>query len=135
MEQALTKASAENSKVAITFRQALERLPSRVFVHTQDDTQRVCIRSLIGKMRDADSTGLVVPGFARATWSGDGHELRVFMASDLERGEELAKLFINVGLQVSVKDLSKAESSAAKARPNTFELWFGTAPVPASCAV
>jgi hypothetical protein len=133
MEQALTKASIENSKVAVTFRQALERLPSRVFVHTQDETQRVCVRSLISKMRDTDSTGLVVPAFARATWSGDNHELRVFMASDLERGKDLAKLFTDVGLRVEAKDLSGAEGSAAKGRPNTFELWFGTAAVPASC--
>jgi hypothetical protein len=135
MEQALTKASVENSKVAITFRQALERLPSRVFVHTQDDSQRVCVRSLIGKMRDGDSTGMVIPGFARATWSGEGHELRVFMASDVERGTELAKLFTDVGLPVALKDLSNAEGNVAKARPNTFELWFGTAAVPASCRI
>jgi hypothetical protein len=134
MEQALLKASAENSKVEITFRQALERLPSRLFVHTQDDTQRSCVRALIGKMRDTYSTGMVVPGYARATWSGAGHELRVFLASDLQRGEELAKLFTDVGLKVSVQDLSKTERSGAKARPNTFELWFGTDPVPASCA-
>jgi hypothetical protein len=134
MEQALTKASIENSKVAVTFRQALERLPSRLFVHTQDDTQRACVRTLIGKMRDADSTGMVIPGYARATWSGEGHELRVFLASDLPRGTELATLFTNVGLKVDVKDLSAADSSTGKARPNTFELWFGTAAVPASCA-
>jgi hypothetical protein len=133
MEQALTKASVENSKVADTFRQALERLPSRLFVHTQDETQRTCIRSLIGKMRDADSTGLVIPGFARATWSGEQHELRVFMASDVARGTELAKLLTDVGLPVAMKDISAAEGSAAKARPNTFELWFGTAAVPAIC--
>ncbi len=135
MEQALLKASAQNSKVEITFREALERLPSRVFVHTQDDTQRVCVRSLIGKMRDTDSTGMVIPGYARATWSGEGHELRVFLTSDLARGKELADMFNNVGLNVAVKDLSAAEGSAAKARPNTFELWFGTAAVPASCTV
>jgi hypothetical protein len=133
MEQALLKASVQNAKVEITFREALERLPSRVFVHTQEETQRVCVRSLISKMRDIDSTGLVVPAFARATWSGDGHELRVFMASDLARGQELAKMFTNVGLKVDVRDLSAEEGSSAKARPNTFELWFGTAPVPASC--
>jgi hypothetical protein len=77
----------------------------------------------------------VVPGYARATWSGEGHELRVFLASDLSRGEELAKMFSDVGLKVSVKDLSAVDGSAAKARPNTFELWFGTAPVPASCTI
>ena len=45
-----------------------------------------------------------------------------------------AALVAKVGLKVAVKDLSAAEGSAAKGRPNTFELWFGTAPVPASCA-
>ncbi len=135
MEQALLKASVQNSKVEITFCEALERLPSRVFVHTQDDSQRLCVRSLIGKMRDTDSKGMVVPGYARATWSGEGHELRVFLASDVARGKELADMFNNVGLNVAVKDLSAAEVSAAKARPNTFELWFGTAAAPASCTV
>ena len=133
MEQALLKASVQNSKVELTFREALERLPSRVFVHTQEEAQRVCIRTLIGKMRDIDSTGMVVPGFARATWNGAQHELRVFLKSDEPRGQNLAKMFTDVGLKVLVKDLSDLASSAAKARPNTFELWFGTDPVPAAC--
>ena len=134
MEQALVKASAENPKVETTFRQALERLPSRVFVHTQDDQQRFCVRTLISKMKDVDSNSLVVPGFARATWSGEGHELRVFLASDLPRGKELVKMFNDVGLRVTLQDLSTADGVANKARPNTFELWFGTDAVPASCS-
>ena len=134
MEQALLKASAENSKVEVTFRQALERLPSRIFVHTMDDSQKSCVRTLIGKMRDTDSTGLVIPGYARATWGGEAHELRVFQAADLKRGQDLAKMFSDVGLQVDVKDLSADQSAASKSRPNTFELWFGTNPIPASCA-
>jgi hypothetical protein len=64
---------------------------------------------------------------------GASLELRVFLASDLPRGQELAKLFTDVGLHVDVKDLSVGASSG-KGRPNTFELWFGTAAVPASCA-
>jgi hypothetical protein len=52
---------------------------------------------------------------------------------NLPRGQELAKLFTDVGLHVVVKDLS-AGASSGKGRPNTFELWFGTAAVPASCA-
>jgi hypothetical protein len=51
----------------------------------------------------------------------------------LPRGQELAKLFTDVGLHVDVKDLS-AGASSGKGRPNTFELWFGTAAVLASCA-
>ena len=133
MEQALIKASVENPVVEVTFRQALERLPSRVFIHTQDDKQRTCVRTLISKMRDTDSNSLVVPGFARATWSGEGHELRVFLTSDLQRGTELAKLFTDVGLKVDMKDLSPKDGAPGKSRPNTFELWFGTDPIPASC--
>jgi hypothetical protein len=134
MEQALIKASAENSKVETTFRLAQERLPSRIFVHTMDDSQRNCLRTLIGKMRDTDASSLVIPGYARATWSGEGHELRVFQPSDLKRGQELVKMLSDVGLQVDVKDLSADDGAAAKARPNTFELWFGSNPVPASCS-
>jgi hypothetical protein len=133
MEQALLKASAANSKVEVTFREALERLPSRLFVHTMDEAQRSCVRTLIGKMRDTDSSAIVVPGFARATWGGKGHELRVFQASDLKRAGELSKMFTDVGLPVAVKDLSSGENGGGRPRPNTFELWFGSDPIPASC--
>ncbi|MEO6608755.1 MAG: hypothetical protein ABIN69_09835 [Aestuariivirga sp.] len=135
MEQALLKASAANPKVEVTFREAQERLPSRVFVYTMDPTQRTCLRNLIGKMRDVDSSSLVVPGYARATWGGEAHELRVFQPTDVKRGEELVKMLSDVGLQVALKDLSAEDGAAAKARPNTFELWFGSNPVPANCGV
>jgi predicted transcriptional regulator len=134
MEQALIKASAENAAVEVTFRQALERMPSRLFVHTSDDKQRSCVRNMVSKMRDTDRSGLVIPGYGRATWAGGSHELRVFHTTDLPRGEELAKLFTNVGLSVVVKDLSAVPGASAKARPNSFELWFGSAVLPASCA-
>lgn len=133
MEQALIKASAENSQVEVTFREALERMPSRLFVHTSDEEQRACVRSLVTKMKDTDSSGLVIPGYGRATWGGGPHEIRVFRETDRARGEEIAKLFNNVGLPVDVKDLSASEGASAKARPNTFELWFGRAAIPASC--
>ena len=45
MEQALIKATAENSEVEDTFRQALQRMPSRMFVHTSSDTQRHCFQT------------------------------------------------------------------------------------------
>lgn len=134
MEQALIKASAENAKVEATFREALERMPSRIFVLTSDDKQRGCVRALVSKMKDTDRSELVIPGYGRATWAGNNHELRIFHATDLARGEELAKLFTNVGLAVAVKDLSKVEGAALKARPNSFELWFGSAALPASCS-
>jgi hypothetical protein len=133
IEQALIKASAANTTVEATFREALQRMPSRIFVHTKAENQRVCIRTLMAKMSDTDRSGLVVPGFARATWGGTSHELRVFQPTDIERGTEIARLLANVGLPVGVKDLSADASASAKARPNSFELWFGSAAIPASC--
>lgn len=133
MEQALIKASAENDKVELTFREALERLPSRVFVHTSDERQRSCVRFLMAKMRDTDQSGLVVPGFGRATWAGVDHELRVFLASDKKRAEDIVELFGSVGLPLKIKDFSGDAAATSKARPNTFELWFGSASLPSSC--
>jgi hypothetical protein len=133
MEQALFKASAENPKVAETFRLALERMPSRIFVHTMNEKQRACFGYLMSKIDDTDRTNIVVPGFARATWNGAEHEIRVFRASDVERGQELVKIFINVGLPVTLKDLSASVAKGDTVRANTFELWFGQAPMPASC--
>jgi hypothetical protein len=59
----------------------------------------------------------------------------VFRDTDLVRGNDLVKIFRDVGLPVALKDLSAGESNAAKARANTFELWFGSAPLPASCGI
>ena len=133
MEQALIKASAENTKVEVTFRQALERMPSRIFVHTSDEKQRSCVRMLVSKMKDTDSSGIVIPGYGRATWAGSNHELRIFHATDLARGTEIANLFTSVGLPVQMKDFSAVPGATSKSRPNSFELWFGSASLPASC--
>jgi hypothetical protein len=132
MEQALFKAAAENPKVADTFRQALERMPSRIFVHA-DDMQRACFNQLFGKIDYAQRTGIVIPGFARATWAGQAHELRVFRAADVERGNQLVKTFDDVGLRIGLKDLSNSAQDVDRNRPNTFELWLGKDPMPASC--
>jgi len=135
MEQALLKASAENPKVADTFRLALERMPSRIFVHAMNDKQRSCITLLMSKMKDTERTNIVVPGFARATWSGDAHELRVFRDTDIARGNDLVKIFRDVGLPLTLMDLSSIDRNAAKSRVNTFELWFGNSALPASCGI
>jgi predicted transcriptional regulator len=135
MEQALIKASAENSKVEVTFRQALERMPSRLFVHTMNEQQRTCIRTLLAKMDDTTRSTMVVPGFARATWGGAQNELRVFRGTDVARGQEIVKALGDVGLPVELKDISAGDGNAFKSRPNSFELWFGRNPLPASCGV
>ena len=134
MEQALLKASAENAKVGETFRQALERMPSRIFIHVMNEDQRNCIRTLLARAKDEDRTNITIPGYARATWSGEAHEIRVFRATDAERGADLVRAFQDVGLPLVLKDLSGNPDVAGKSRPNTFELWFGRAPLPAACA-
>ncbi|NJM29853.1 MAG: hypothetical protein HC855_06905 [Rhizobiales bacterium] len=134
MEQALLKAAVANPKVAGTFREALERMPSRVFVHAMNEQQRACARLLLAKMTDTERSNLTVPGFARATWAGSRHELRAFHESDMERAGQIAESFASVGLTVAVLDLA-ANSTATKVRPNTYELWFGTAGLPAVCTV
>ena len=53
--------------------------------------------------------------------------------TDAARANEIATLFTNVGLPLVVKDLSAIPGAADKTRPNSFELWFGSAPLPASC--
>jgi hypothetical protein len=85
MEQALLKASAENAKVADMFRLALERMPSRMFVHALNENQRACIRFLMTKVPDTERSNLTLPGYSRATWAGMRHELRVFRETDLAR--------------------------------------------------
>jgi len=133
LEQALFKASTENTKVGDTFRLALERMPSRVFIHAINDQQRNCARLTIGRMSDVDRTTITIPGYARATWSGEEHELRYFRATDKGRGEELVRLFGNAGLRLKLEDLSGSADLAAKNRPNSFELWFGRGALPGSC--
>jgi hypothetical protein len=133
MEQALIKASAENTKVETTFRLALERMPSRLFVHSINEPQRNCIRILMAKMPDTSRSSLVIPGYGRATWSGATHEIRVFRATDIERGQQIVKDLGDVGLQLQLNDLSASDGKSFKSRPNTFELWFGRGPLPSAC--
>lgn len=134
MEQALYKASAENTKVQETFRLALERMPSRVFVYAMNDKQRVCFSQLFSKVGPEERTNIVVPGFSRATWGGAASEIRYFRASDKPRATELAETFSNVGLRFTPTDLSSQESGVQRNRPNTFEIWFGSDQLPASCS-
>ncbi len=132
MEQALYKASSENAKVEETFRLALERMPSRIVVHTMAEKQRVCFAQVFGRVDNASRSGVVIPGFGRATWGGTAHELRYFRATDEPRAQQLAKLFSDAGLKLAVTDLS-AKADASRNRPNSFEVWFGYTPLPSFC--
>ena len=133
MEAALMKASDENPAVAETFRKALERLPSRLFVHVMTDQQRACISTMLLSLKDADRSQVSVPLIAQVNWDGKQHELRVLKDSDMERGQGIANMFGSLGLQLKVINLTTIWEGAKKVRPNTFELWFGDAPVPIVC--
>ena len=133
MEAALLKASQENASVADTFRLALERLPSRLFVHVIDDQQPNCLRLLIASIKDIDRAKITIPAIAHAEWGGEQHELRVLQESDLERAKHLADMLKGLQLDVKIVDLSKTWEGAKKIRPNTMELWFGKAPLPPAC--
>lgn len=133
MEAALMKASDENPAVAETFRKALERLPSRLFVHIMNDQQRACISTMLLSLKDADRTQISVPLIAQVNWDGKQHELRVLKDSDMERGQGIANMFGALGLELKVVNLTTIWDGAKKVRPNTFELWFGDAPLPTVC--
>lgn len=133
MESALMKAADENPAVAETFRKALERLPSRLFVHAMNDQQRACIATMLLSLKDADRTQISVPLIAQVNWDGKQHELRVLKDSDMERGQAIANMFGALGLELKVINLTTIWEGAKKVRPNTFELWFGDAPLPTVC--
>lgn len=133
MEAALVKASLDNPSVANTFTQALERLPSRLFVHVLNDDQAACVRKLFGSMKDFDRGSLAVPSIVEASWGGADHELRVLQESDRKRAEDLISVFNGLGLRVKLVDLSQSWAGAKKVRPNTMELWIGSGPLPNLC--
>jgi hypothetical protein len=133
MEAALVKASVDNPSVATTFTQALERLPSRLFVHVLNDEQAQCVRKLFGAMKDFDRGSLAVPSIVAASWGGADHELRVLQESDRKRAEDLISVFNGLGLRVKLVDLSQSWAGAKKVRPNTMELWIGSGPLPNLC--
>lgn len=133
MESALMKAADENPAVAETFRRALERLPSRLFVHVMNDQQRACIATMLLSLKDADRSQISVPLIAQVNWDGKQHELRVLKDSDMERGQAIANMFGALGLELKVINLTTIWDGAKKVRPNTFELWFGNAPLPTVC--
>lgn len=133
LENAVQKASLVNTSVKSAYEEATARLPSRIFVHALNDTQRPCANILLDEMKDGDKAAITFPSVILAKWSGEAHELRYFKTSDRKRAESLAELFSSVGLQLTTKDLSTSWSGARDSRPNTFEIWFGNPALPMNC--
>jgi hypothetical protein len=133
LENAIQKAASVNSSVKSAYEEATARLPSRIFVHALNDTQRPCALILLDELKDSDKAAITFPSVILAKWSGETNELRYFKGSDRKRADYLAGLFSTVGLQLTTKDLSTSWSGAQDSRPNTFEIWLGNPPLPASC--
>lgn len=133
LDTAIQKAALVNSSVRSAYDEATARLPSRIFVHTLEDSQRPCIGILLDTMKDTDKAGLTVPAVIPVKWSGTENELRYFKSGDEKRAEILAGLFEGTGLHLKLVDLSKSWTGARDFRPNTFEVWFGSPPMPQSC--
>ena len=94
---------------------------------------RACIGTMLLSLKDADRAQLSVPLIAQVSWDGKQHELRVMREADLERGKQIANIFGGLGLELKVIDLTNIWAGARNVRPNTFELWFGDAPLPSVC--
>lgn len=134
METALMKAAQVNTSVGKVFNEAVERLPSRLFVHVANDDQRACFRSLLASLKDNDKATITVPSITKGKWDGKQSELRVLKDGDSERAQVLAGLFGSAGLEVKVVNLAGVWDGARKVRPNTFELWFADGALPQVCS-
>jgi hypothetical protein len=133
MERALTKAAQVNDKVELVFSEAVERLPSRVFVSVQNEEQRACFSRLLASLKDADTALITVPSIALGKWGGKHNELRTMRDADVAKATVIAGWLKNIGFETEVVNLAGRWSGAKRVRPNTFELWFGDAPLPQIC--
>lgn len=133
MERALTRAAEANTAVEQVFTEAVQRLPSRVFVNVMNEQQRACFSKILASLKDNDEALITVPSISLAKWDGKVNELRVMKDADLEKAQQIAGWLKNIGFEIGVVNLQGRWSGAKQVRPNTFELWFGDAPLPALC--
>lgn len=133
MERALTKAAQVNTNVEAVFTEAVSRLPSRVFVMVLDEKQRACFSKILSSLKDADNALITVPAITLAKWDGKVNEVRAMREADLPRAGQIAGWMKSLGFEAQVVNLEGRWSGATKVRPNTFELWFGNAPLPPLC--
>ena len=133
MEQALYKASAENSKVEETFRLALERMPSRLTVHAMNDKQRQLLQPAVRQDRRGGAHRHRGAGLCARPMPGGGgeHELRYFLPTDEARAGELQRI-LGAGCRAGGSQADELQPSGAalgtRGRPNAFELWLGSQP-------
>ena len=133
MERALTAAAASNANVQAVFKEAVERLPSRVFVNVLNEQQRACFSKLLTGLKDNDGAAITVPSIAMAKWDGKVNEIRAMNDDDVPKANAIAEWLRNIGFDIQVVNLTKIWDGAKKVRPNTFEIWFGDKDLPPVC--
>lgn len=134
MERAVMKAAQQNKSVESVFAEAVDRLPSRLFVTVQDEDQRACFSRILSSMKDSDAAAITVPSIALGRWGGVHNELRAMRDADLGKAKTVAAWLKTIGFETEVISLENKWSGAKNVRPNTFELWFGSGPLPQLCA-
>ena len=133
MERALTKAAQSNQNVEAVFKEAVERLPSRVFVSVLNEQQRACFSKLLTGLKDSDGAAITVPSISLAKWDGKVNEIRAMNNDDVPKAEAIAAWLRNIGFDINVVNLTDRWSGAKQVRPNTFEIWFGDKDLPPIC--
>ncbi|MCA3556433.1 hypothetical protein [Aestuariivirga sp.] len=133
MERALTKAAQSNANVQAVFKEAVERLPSRVFVNVLNEQQRACFSKLLTGLKDNDGAAITVPSITMAKWDGKVNEIRAMNDDDVPKAEAIAEWLRNMGFDIQVVNLTNIWAGARKVRPNTFEIWFGDKDLPSMC--
>ena len=133
MERALTKAAQANQSVQAVFTEAVERLPSRIFVNVMNEQQRACFSKLLVSLKDNDEALITVPSIALAKWDGKVNEIRAMKDEDMPKAELIATWLRSFGFEIEVVNLTQRWAGAKKVRPNTFEIWFGDKDLPPVC--
>jgi len=133
LEVAILNAAKENGDVAEAYRAALERRPSRVFIHVPNEQVYTCLLRLRESFKEGDKAAILFPAVRKFAGAADSNqELRYFHSGDKARAEQLVGLFGALGLDLALKDLS-ATPWAHSNTPNSYELWFSGSRLPPTC--
>jgi hypothetical protein len=133
LEVAILNASKENATLAEAYRAALDRRPSRVFIHVPNERVYRCLIRLRESFKDSDKVSIRFPAVRRFAGVADSdQEIRFFHPGDRARAEQIAALFATLELDLAVKDLSGTRWAQSNA-PNSYELWFSGKAMPTIC--
>jgi hypothetical protein len=133
LEVAIMNAAKENGDVAEAYRAALQRRPSRVFIHVPNEQVYTCLLRLRESFKEGDKAAILFPAVRKFAGAADSNqELRYFHPADKARAEQIVGLFGTLGLDLALKDLSTTPWAHSNT-PNSYELWFSGRRLPPTC--